>query len=180
MKKKVSFALICACVMGFATSSCNNNEDVLGCNNNEDVLGQKPETLEEAKERGYSYTDYISDVNDESGVVCVDTFFGYTYIECVNGNRYYLWPETNLPEDGLTTLDRLENEGILVDGNNVKFSGKVYDTNELFFESQRYIVEYQLKDPQNASPYLPSIDQLPTPGHTFWLVAPNFTITKAE
>ena len=179
MKKNVLFALISACVLGFAFSSCSSSE--------EDLAAKSSQTRASANEAVADYppdrvfTDYIFDVNDEYGVVCVDIFFGYTYIDCTNGNRYYLLPENDdIPEDSLPTMDRLENEGILVDGNNVKFSGKVYDTNELFFESQRYIVEYQLKDPQNASPYLPSIDQLPTPGHTFWLVAPNFTITKAE
>lgn len=178
MKKNILFALICACVFGFAFSSCSSDEG-----NIVDESKTRASAVSGDNGREYLvYTDYITDVNDEYGVVRVDYFTSHTYIDCTNGNRYYLLPERDLPLDLVSTLDKLENAGILVEGNNVKFSGKVNDTDPRWIPGLQWRLDnYGWNDgaKEAAGRGLYNFE-LPTEGHTFWLVAPNFTITKAE
>jgi hypothetical protein len=71
MKKKVLFALICACVLGFAFSSCSSDE--------------REESVDAYVKVFCVHTDHISDVvNDEYGVVCRDYFDGNMYIDAAN------------------------------------------------------------------------------------------------
>lgn len=165
MKKNDLFVLICTSVMGLTFSSCSNDEEEYntGINLEDDAI----------------CTDYISDINDESGVVCIDYFTGHTYIDAANGNRYYF---AATGEFVLETQPMLEKAGILVEGTNVKFSGKVYDTNAKWIPGLEWRLENYgwndgAKDAANHGLYN---YELPTAGHTFWLVTPDFTITKAE
>lgn len=165
MKKNVLFALICACVMGISFPSCNSDEKEI---NNDVYLEDYP-----------ICTDYISDINDEYGVVRVDYFTGHTYIDAANGNRYYL---AATGEFLLEIQPQLEKAGILVEGNNVKFSGKVYDTDERWIPDLQWRLDnYGWNDgaKEAASHGLYNFE-LPTAGHAFWLVTPDFTIEKAE
>ena len=154
MKKNYLFALLCTCVLSFAACSCGDRE-----------INESAELFIEPYR---VYTDYISDINDESGVVRHDYFMNYWYIDCANGNRYYV-----------LGVDSLEKTGLLVDNNNVRFSGKVYNTDERWIDRQYEKLE-RYKNDSLYTFRLPGLDELATEGHTFWLVAPNFTITKAE
>jgi len=165
MKKISLFALICAGVFGFAVSSCSSDDkDVT-------VAGVNPETY-------YAFTNYISDVNDETGTVHFDYFSAYTYIDGANGNRYYLFPETILDGDGFTTLSRLEKAGILLEGNKVRFSGKVYDSDERWIPDLQWRLDNYGWN-ESAKEHQTQLE-LPKEGYTFWLVAPDFIIENAE
>lgn len=116
MNKKVLIVLISACVLGFAFSSCSSDE--------------REESVDAYVKVFCVHTDHISDVvNDEYGVVCRDYFDGNMYIDAANGNRYYLAATGEFLNE---IQPMLEKEGILVEGNNVKFSGKVYDSDNGF------------------------------------------------
>ena len=170
MKKNVLFALISACVLGFAFSSCSSDEE-----SNKDVVNSG---VNEADFR--VHTDHISDVvNDEYGVVCRDYFDGNMYIDAANGNRYYLAATGEFLNE---VQPMLEKEGILVEGNNVKFSGKVYDSDERWIPALEWRLEnYGWNDgAKEAAAHGLYNFELPTPGHAFWLVTPDYTITKAE
>ena len=168
MKKNLLFALICACVMGFAASSCSSDES------------------DESDERVYDnakiyrvHADYISDINDEYGVVRFDYFAANTYIDAANGNRYYL---AATGEFLLEIQPQLEKAGILVEGNKVKFSGKVYDSDERWIPDLQWRLDnYGWNDgAKEAASYGLYNFELPTAGHAFWLVTPDFTIENAE
>lgn len=177
MKKNCLFALICASVFGFAFSSCSSDEGNIV---DESKSRASAESLSGDNDWGYLvYTDYVTDVNDEYGVVRVDYFTGHTFIDAANGNRYYL---AATGEFLLEIQPMLEKEGILVEGNNVKFSGKVNDTDPRWIPDLQWRLDnYGWNDgaKEAAGRGLYNFE-LPTEGHTFWLVAPNFTITKAE
>ena len=161
MKRNVLFALICVCVMGFAFSSCSSDDG--------------EESLDSVYPKVFrKFTDNISDVvNGEYGVVYRDYFDGCMYIDATNGNRYYLATEVQ---------PMLEEAGILVEGNKVKFSGEVYDPDERWIPALEWRLEnYGWNDgAKEAAAHGLYNFELPTEGHTFWLVAPNFTITKVE
>ena len=118
----------------------------------------------------------ICDINNEIGVVYRDYFVGGKYIDAANGNRYYFLEESKKPDVPL--IDSLEEAGILDERNVVKFSGKVYDVDERWLPDLKwrlekngwndYIREHQIQL------------ELPTEGHVFFLVAPDFTIENAE
>ena len=170
MKKNVLFALICAGVMGFAVSSCSSDDNDLVAG------GIDVEVI-------CKFTDIISDINGETGVVYKDYFDGNMYIDAADGNRYYLMDDNERPIDdngvlGLTTVERLEGAGILAERNVVKFSGKVYGADERWIESLQWRLE---KYGWNEYARLYQVQlELPTVGHTFCLVAPDFTIENAE
>ena len=166
MKKNVLFVLICASVFGFAVSSCSSDDKEVT------EVGVNP--------NGFRvYDDYISDVNDEYGVVCFDYFAANTYIDAANGNRYYL---AGTGEFLLEVQPQLEKAGILVEGNNVKFSGKVYAPDERWIPSLQWRLDnYGWNDgAKEAASYGLYNFELPTAGQAFWLVTPDFTIEKAE
>ena len=163
MKKNVLFALMCACVMGFTVSSCSSDEN-----------DERDERVYENVKAFRKYTDHISDVvNEEYGLVCKDYFDGCMFIDAENGNRYYL---------ATAVQSMLEEAGILVEGNKVKFSGKVYDTDDRWIPGLEWRLEnygWNEGAKEAASNGLYNYE-LPTAGQTFWLVTPDFTITKAE
>lgn len=164
MKKFYLFALICASVMGIVISSCSSDEE------DKYAVGMS--------ESYRVYTDYISYIDDEDGVMCVDYFTSHMYIDAANGNRYYILPEEVYPFGIESSLERLG----FAEGNNVKFSGKVYDTDQRWIPDLEWRLEnYGWNDyaKEAASHGLYNFE-LPTAGQTFWLVAPDFTITKAE
>ncbi len=178
MKKNVLFALICASVFGFAFSSCSSDDG--GIVDEASVKTRASAVVSGAKGEVYLvYTDYISDVNDEYGVIRVDYFNGNTYIDCANGNRYYF---AGTGEFVLDIQPMLEKAGILVEGTKVKFSGKVYDTDERWIPDLEWRLEnYGWNDgAKEAASHGLYNYELPTAGQTFWLVTPDFTITKAE
>ena len=113
MKKNVLFALMCACVMGFTVSSCSSDES------------DKP--VYDKVEIYRVYTDYISDINDEYGVIHGDYYASHMYIEAANGNRYYFLPRTEVPVFDIESCFEVLG---FADGDKVKFSGKVYDSDE--------------------------------------------------
>ena len=169
MKKNVLFALISACVLGFAFSSCSSDEE-----DNKDVNNG----VYEADFR--KHTDHISDVvKDEYGVVWKDYFDGCMYIDAANGNRYYLAATGEFLDE---VQPMLEKEGVLVEGNNVNFSGNVYDSDERWIPGLEWRLEtYGWNDgAKEAAAHGLYNFELPTPGHAFWLVTPDYTITKAE
>ena len=179
MKKNVLFALMCASVFGFAVSSCSSDDggivDDASANTRasaKNVSGAKGEIYR-------VYTDYISDVNDEYGVVRFDYFAANTYIDAANGNRYYF---AGTGEFLLEVHPQLEKAGILVEGNNVKFSGKVYDSDERWIPGLQWRLDnYGWNDgAKEAASYGLYNFELPTAGQAFWLVTPDFTIEKAE
>ena len=166
MKKNVLIVLISACVLGFAFSSCSSDE--------------REESVDAYVKVFCVHTDHISDVvNDEYGVVCRDYFDGNMYIDAANGNRYYLAATGEFLNE---IQPMLEKEGILVEGNNVKFSGKVYDSDERWIPALEWRLEnYGWNDgAKEAAAHGLYNFELPTPGHAFWLVTPDYTITKAE
>ena len=175
MKKNCLFALICACVFGFAFSSCSSEEgDLL----DESKIRDSAVSGDNGREY-LIYTDYITDVNDEYGVVRVDYFSSYMYIDAANGNWYYI-----LPGNDIAILDIEECFEALgfAAGDKVKFSGKVNDTDPRWIPGLHWRLDnYGWNDgaKEAAGRGLYNFE-LPTEGHTFWLVAPNFTITKAE
>lgn len=165
MKKKVFFALICACVIGFAASSCSSDKS--------------DEPVYDTGEIYRVYTDYISDINDEYGVIHGDYYASHMYIEVANGNRYYFLPRTEVPVFDIESCFEVLG---FADGDKVKFSGKVYDSDERWIPGLQWRLDnYGWNDyaKEAASNGLYNYE-LPTAGHTFWLVAPDFTITKAE
>lgn len=166
MKKNVLFALICAGVFGFAVSSCSSDDK------DEMQAAVYPDIYR-------VYTDYISDVNDEYGVVNKDYFDGHFYIDAANGNRYYL---AATGEFLLEVLPQLEKAGILVEGNKVKFSGKVYDSDERWIPGLQWRLDnYGWNDgAKEAAGHGLYNFELPTLGQAFWLVTPDFTIENAE
>ena len=170
MKKNVLFALISACVLGFAFTSCSSDDNDLVAG------GRDVEVIRK-------YTDVISEINGETGVIYMDYFDGGMYIDAADGNRYYLHDDSERPIDdngvlGLTTIERLEGAGVLTEKNVVKFSGKVYGADERWIEYLQWRLE---KHGWNEYARLYQVQlELPTVGHTFCLVAPDFTITKAE
>lgn len=166
MKKISFFTLICAGVFSFAVSSCSSEDK------EETVAGVNPDVF-------LVYTDYISDVNNEYGVVYKDYFDGHFYIDAANGNRYYL---AATGEFLLAVQPQLEKAGILVEGNNVKFSGKVYAPDERWIPGLQWRLDnYGWNDgAKEAASYGLYNFELPTAGHAFWLVTPDFTIENAE
>ncbi len=178
MKKNVLFALICASVFGITVSACSSDDggivDDASANTRasaKNVSGAKGEIYR-------VYTDYISDVNDEYGVMRADYFTSHMYIDAANGNRYYILPESDFPLDIESSLERLG----FAEGNNVKFSGKVYDTDERWIPGLQWQLDnYGWNDgaKEAAGNGLYNFE-LPTFGQTFWLVTPDFTIEKAE
>ena len=178
MNKKVLFALICASVMGFALSSCSSDDGGIV----DDALSNTRASAKSVSGANSEYpicTDYISDINDEYGVVRFDYFSANMYIDAANGNRYYL---AGTGEFLLEIQPQLEKAGILVEGNNVKFSGKVYDTDERWIPGLQWRLDnYGWNDgAKEAASYGLYNFELPTLGQTFWLVTPDFTIENAE
>ena len=165
MKKNVLFALISACVLGFAASSCSSDES--------------DERVYDTWEIYRVYTDYISDINDEYGVIHGDYYTSHMYIEAANGNRYYFLLRTEVP---LFDLESCFEVLGFADGDKVKFSGKVYDSDERWIPGLQWRLDnYGWNDyAKEAAAHGLYNFELPTIGHTFWLVAPDFTITKAE
>ena len=170
MEKKVLFALICAGVFGFAFSACSSD--------NINDYGFVVEDQWDSR-----IFDYISDIDDETGIVYCDYFVGGMYIDAANGNRYYLMEENELPVDddgvvGLSTIERLKEAGILVDKNNVKFSGKVYEMPKEWISRLQWRLENYGWN-EYARLYQAQLE-LPKEGHSFLLMAPDFTIENAE
>lgn len=178
MKKNVLFALICASVFGIGVSSCSSDDGGIV----DDALSNtraSAKNVSGANGEYRVYTDYISDVNDEYGVVRFDYFAANTYIDAENGNRYYF---AGTGEFILEVNPQLEKAGILVEGNKVKFSGKVYDSDERWIPGLQWRLDnYGWNDgAKEAASYGLYNFELPTLGQTFWLVTPDFTIENAE
>lgn len=169
MKKKNLIAFVCTIVMAGFVSSCSNDDDNLKAEKDPEVF--------------LKYTDVISEINGETGVIYMDYFDGGMYIDAADGNRYYLHDDSERPIDdngvlGLTTIERLEGAGVLTEKNVVKFSGKVYGADERWIEYLQWRLE---KHGWNEYARLYQVQlELPTVGHTFCLVAPDFTIENAE
>jgi hypothetical protein len=142
MEKKVLFVLAFAMLfIGMTVSSCSSDE--------------------EAQENSIprpSYTicgDYIRDAKSEAASVCYEK--GEWFLLDPDGNRYYF----NLSSDSVdhAHFDSLVKNGVLADGANVVFDGKIYSTSDKWKEAVG--------------------NRIPDKEKTFVLMEP-YTITKVE
>lgn len=175
MKKNVLFALISACVLGFAFSSCSSDED-------KGVI-----------DSGYPkdnpmYSDYIRDAKDEAATVHYESWSNSWYLIDANEYRYYLFTFSDESNDQFKSL---QEKGVITNGIHVKFDGKVYGTSDEWRESvYNYVGHLGENYEMLKREYHSDDDNWILPSQSDWLLSNSkdrtfvlmmpYTITKAE
>lgn len=173
MEKKMLFAMICTCVVGFAISSCNSDDgDRVAVNPKDNPM----------------YSEYIRDAKDESAIVHYESCLNAWYLLDASECRYYIYTFTDESNEQFNSL--LE-KGLITDGALVKFDGKVYGTTDEWRESTyNYLGHLGENYDMLKREYHSDDDNWVLPSQSDWLLNNSkdkafvlmmpFTITKAE
>ena len=170
MEKKSLFELICVVLLaGMSVSSCSSDDE------ESDYSKIRPDNP--------IYGDYVKDVEGENALVFYETWSRNWILLDSDGHRYYFFLSSDNVDHGY--FDSLVNNGVLADGAQVIFDGKVYSTSDGWRESTANWLDWACHDQdalEYAGGYLPSKAEWlynNSKENAFVLMEP-YTITKVE